>query len=74
MVMRELMPQTLTFDLDRLTKEEAVAAARYLAGVVGKAHGRQMNPKTAKSRAAELKGTTRAIWKHPAGYVQALCH
>ena len=45
LVMRELMPQDLKFDLDRLTQEEAVAAARYLAGVVGKAHGRQMDRK-----------------------------
>jgi uncharacterized protein (DUF2252 family) len=41
-VMRELMPQDLKFDFDHLTREEAIAAARYLAGVVGKAHGRQM--------------------------------
>src|SRR6202041_698513 len=46
LVMRELMPQDLKFDLDRLTQEQAVAAARYLAGVVGKAHGRQMDAKT----------------------------
>jgi len=46
LVMRELMPQDLKFDLDRLTQDEAVAAARYLAGVVGKAHGRQMDIKT----------------------------
>jgi uncharacterized protein (DUF2252 family) len=46
LVMRELMPQDLKFDLDRLTQEQAVAAARYLAGVVGKAHGRQMDTKT----------------------------
>jgi uncharacterized protein (DUF2252 family) len=46
LVMRELMPQDLKFDLDRLTQEEAIAAARYLAGVVGKAHGSQMDAKT----------------------------
>jgi uncharacterized protein (DUF2252 family) len=45
-VMRELMPQDLKFDLDRLTQEQAVGAAKYLAGVVGKAHGRQMDTKT----------------------------
>jgi uncharacterized protein (DUF2252 family) len=48
-VMRELMPQDLKFDLDRLTQEEAVGAARFLAGVVGKAHGRQMDAKTRSS-------------------------
>ena len=55
MVMRELMPQDLKFDLDRLTRDEAVAAARYLAGVLGKAHGRQMNRKIAASWMTELK-------------------
>lgn len=54
-VMRELMPQDLKFDLDKLSREEAVAAARYLAGVVGKAHGRQMNAKARSAWRAELK-------------------
>jgi uncharacterized protein (DUF2252 family) len=55
LVMRELMPQDLKFDLDRLTQEEAVAAARYLAGVVGKAHGRQMDRKMRSAWLAKLK-------------------
>jgi uncharacterized protein (DUF2252 family) len=55
LVMRELMPQDLKFDLDQLTQEEAVAAARYLAGVVGKAHGRQMDTRTRKSWLAKLQ-------------------
>ena len=55
MVMRELMPQDLKFDLDRLTKDEAVGAARYLAAVVGKAHGRQMDRRTSKFWSGELK-------------------
>ncbi|MBB6143682.1 uncharacterized protein (DUF2252 family) [Silvibacterium bohemicum] len=55
LVMRELMPQDLKFDLDRLTQEQAVAAARYLAGVVGKAHGRQMDSKTRSSWLSTLK-------------------
>jgi uncharacterized protein (DUF2252 family) len=55
LVMRELMPQDLKFDLDRLTEEQAVAAARYLAGVVGKAHGRQMDTKTRSTWLAQLK-------------------
>lgn len=54
-VMRELMPQDLKFDLDRLTQEQAVGAARYLAGVVGKAHGRQMDAKTRSSWLATLR-------------------
>ncbi|WP_047497050.1 DUF2252 family protein [Terriglobus sp. TAA 43] len=55
LVMRELMPQDLKFDLDRLTQQEALAAARYLAGIVGKAHGRQMNRETRQSWLAKLK-------------------
>ncbi len=55
LVMRELMPQDLKFDLDRLTQEQAVAAARYLAGVVGKAHGRQMDARTRSSWLGKLR-------------------
>ena len=55
LVMRELMPQDLKFDLDRLTQEQAVAAARYLAGVVGKAHGGQMDAKTRSSWLSKLR-------------------
>jgi uncharacterized protein (DUF2252 family) len=54
-VLRELMPQDLKLEMDRLTREEAVAAAGYLAGVVGKAHARQMDAATRKRWVAELK-------------------
>jgi uncharacterized protein (DUF2252 family) len=40
---RELLPQDLKIDIDRLTRDEAMLAARYLASVVGKAHARQMD-------------------------------
>ena len=53
-VLRELMPQDLKLEMDRLTREEAVAAASFLAGVVGKAHTRQMDVATRKRWAAEL--------------------
>jgi uncharacterized protein (DUF2252 family) len=55
LVMRELMPQDLKFDLGRLTQDQAVGAARYLAGVVGKAHGRQMDLKTRSSWLSTLR-------------------
>jgi len=42
-VVRELMPQDLKIEVDRLTQPEAMNIARYLAGVVGRAHGRQMS-------------------------------
>jgi uncharacterized protein (DUF2252 family) len=53
-VLRELMPQDLKFEMESLTQSEAVAAANLLAGVVGKAHGRQMDRKTRADWAGEL--------------------
>ncbi len=41
-VVRELMPQDLKLEMETLTPDEAVHAARYLASVVGEAHARQM--------------------------------
>ena len=38
----KLRPQDLKFELERLRREEAIAIARLMAGVVGRAHGRQM--------------------------------
>ncbi len=43
-IVRELLPQDLKLEMDQLTREEATAAARFLAAVVGKAHARQMEP------------------------------
>lgn len=50
MVLRELMPQDLKLEINRLTPEEAATVASYLGGVVGRAHGRQ------------LKQDERAVW------------
>jgi uncharacterized protein (DUF2252 family) len=36
--LRELLPQDLKLEIDRLTREEAMKVARYLAGVVGEPH------------------------------------
>jgi uncharacterized protein (DUF2252 family) len=54
-VVRELMPQDLKLEIETLTREEAVGAARFLAAVVGKAHARQMDAATRKRWSAELK-------------------
>ncbi len=43
-VVRELMPQDLKIEINRLSCEEAMRLAHYLAGVVGRSHGRQMAP------------------------------
>jgi uncharacterized protein (DUF2252 family) len=43
---RELRPQDMKPDIERLSPEEAVKLAAYLAAVVGSAHGRQMDSAT----------------------------
>lgn len=53
--LRELMPQDLKLELDTLTPQQAEATARFLAEVVGKAHGRQMDAKTRQGWISELK-------------------
>jgi uncharacterized protein (DUF2252 family) len=52
---RELLPQDLKVEIDRLTVEEAMKAASFLAGVVGKAHARQMDKKTRERWTKELE-------------------
>jgi uncharacterized protein (DUF2252 family) len=54
-VLRELMPQDLKIEVDRLTREEAMGLAGYLAGVVGRAHGRQMDKATRNAWRKELE-------------------
>ncbi|HXA37884.1 MAG TPA: DUF2252 family protein [Phenylobacterium sp.] len=53
-VIRELTPQDLKLDIERLSREEAVRAAHYLALVVGRAHARQMDASTKAAWRAEL--------------------
>jgi uncharacterized protein (DUF2252 family) len=57
-VLRELMPQDLKFEMERLTQAEAIAAANLFAGVVGKAHARQMDQATREAWAAKLNPAT----------------
>jgi len=53
-VLRELMPQDLKIEVERLSEDQAVELARYLAGIVGRSHGRQMSPDVRKAWRAEL--------------------
>jgi len=53
-VLRELMPQDLKIEVERLTHDEAAALAAYLAGVVGRAHGRQMDLATREAWRGDL--------------------
>ena len=54
-VLRELLPQDLKLEMDRLTRDEIVGSARFLAGVVGKAHARQMDGDTRTRWLADLQ-------------------
>jgi uncharacterized protein (DUF2252 family) len=53
-VLRELMPQDLKFEMEGMTRAEAIAAANLFGGVVGNAHARQMDRKTRNRWAANL--------------------
>ena len=52
---RELLPQDLKLEIERLSVPDAKKAASFLAGVVGKAHARQMDTATRNSWAKELE-------------------
>ena len=54
-VLRELRPQDLKIEIDRLTENEAMRTARFLAQVVGRAHARQMDVATRKAWKTELQ-------------------
>lgn len=51
---RELRPQDLKLEIEQLTADEAVLVARFLAGVIGRAHGRQMDADERSHWAQEL--------------------
>ncbi len=51
---RELLPQDLKLEIERLTVDEARKTARFLGGVVAKAHVRQMDQSVRKAWAKEL--------------------
>jgi uncharacterized protein (DUF2252 family) len=53
-VVRELMPQDLKIEINRMSRQEAMDLARYLAGVVGRAHGRQMGSGQRRAWRADL--------------------
>jgi uncharacterized protein (DUF2252 family) len=52
---RELMPHDRKIEVEQLTSEDAIAVAGFLAAVVGKAHGRQMDTGTRKEWQRELQ-------------------
>jgi uncharacterized protein (DUF2252 family) len=54
-VLRELLPQDLKLEMDQLTREEAIGAARFLASIVGAAHAQQMDRNARKKWQMILK-------------------
>jgi uncharacterized protein (DUF2252 family) len=52
--LRELLPQDLKLDIEHLSQAEAMIVASYLAGVIGKAQGRQMDESTRAQWRQEL--------------------
>ena len=52
---RELLPQDLKIEIERLTVQDAMKAGSFLAGVIGKAHARQMDEATRKGWFKELE-------------------
>ena len=64
-VVRELMPQDLKIEIDQLTRLEATSLARYLAGVVGRAHGRQMTPSQRRAWRSDLAKNHKASLEAP---------
>ena len=48
------MPQDMKLEVEQLSKDEAVLMARFLAGVVGRAHAQQMDGPTRRDFAASL--------------------
>ena len=52
---RELRPQDLKLEIDRLTREEAMQMAAFLAGVVGRAHAGQLGTAERKSWLRQLQ-------------------
>jgi uncharacterized protein (DUF2252 family) len=64
-VVRELMPQDLKIEINRLSRQEAMDLARYLAGVVGRAHCRQMESGQRRAWRADLAKNHKAALDAP---------
>lgn len=52
---RELLPQDLKIEIDRLSRDDAKSAAEFLAGVVGCAHARQLDASECKKWLRDLQ-------------------
>jgi len=52
---RELLPQDLKLEIERLSRDEAVSVAEFLANVVGRGHARQLDGASKAKWSAELQ-------------------
>jgi uncharacterized protein (DUF2252 family) len=64
-VVRELMPQDLKIEINRLSQQEAMRLAHYLAGVVGRAHARQMTSQQRRAWHSDLAKNHKATLEAP---------
>ncbi len=61
-VLRELRPQDLKLELETMSREEAVAAANFLAAVVGRSHARQMSAAEKKNWTTTLGRQSKSLY------------
>jgi uncharacterized protein (DUF2252 family) len=71
-VIRELMPQDLKIEIESLGVDEALRLSRYLASVVGRAHGRQMDPRDRTAWHLELKTRSTSSMNAPSWLWQSV--
>ena len=64
-VVRELMPQDLKIEIDRLSRQEAMSLAHYLSSIVGRAHGRQMTSSQRRAWRSDLAKNHKATLEAP---------
>jgi uncharacterized protein (DUF2252 family) len=64
-VLRELTPQDLKLEVGRMSQGKALALAAYLGGVVGKAHGRQMEAEVRRTWLRDLAKARHASIEAP---------
>lgn len=62
---RELAPQDMKLEVDQFSQGEAIKAARYLAFVIGKAHGRQLDPADRAEWRRALEADRRGVIEAP---------
>ena len=64
-VLRELMPQDMKLEVEKMTEAEALLLARYLANVLGRAHGRQLDDSGRSTWLKVLQGARSATVDAP---------